>query len=85
MHKVYDPKALKHWNALSLEQQQTLLARSGLGSVLQFDTMAQGEATVVSIFFGMDCCIHSRWVYLLPDEAHIYKKEEPCQTYYGRQ
>lgn len=60
-------KALKRWSALSPEQQQALLKHCTHGNVIELPI--EGEAKVVSIFFGMDLYIGSPYEYIFPHEV----------------
>jgi hypothetical protein len=70
------PKALKRWNTLAPEQQQALLKRCTRGNVIELPS--EGEAKVVSIFFGMDLYIGSSYEYIFP---HDIKGEINGQTH----
>jgi hypothetical protein len=59
--------ALKRWQSLSSEQQQTLLRTCTQGYVIELPK--EGEAKVVSVFFGMDVSIGSKYEYIFPDEV----------------
>ncbi len=60
-------KTLKRWATLSTEKQQELLKRCTHGNVIELPS--EGDAKVVSVFFGMDVCINSPYEYIFPDEV----------------
>jgi len=68
-------KARTLFHALPPEQQQALLDQCKQGKVMQFDSLGKEQEKVVGVFFGMDCCIGSRYIYLFSDDIQVNKKE----------
>lgn len=77
-----DSRALKAWMQLTPERKAELLKVCNkvpeifdtkidflAGNVIQFDTTHKEPEKVVSVFFGMDVCDDSQYVYLFADEV----------------